>query len=229
MDQPCLPADGVPKGVVAVRGYRSERAAMRQALRTALREARIGLRTRRIATLLAAPPPAPDVAMANVAMPNMRAVDPPAPSLRPAAPPEAPGVERTASADGFGISVLTRLLQTEATPGPSPQPEPVTPMPVALAPVVETPVVEAPVVEAPVTPAPAPAAPPEHPGEIALPLARLGFGAGMSARLSQLGIHDTADLAAVDPAGLREALGEISRLVDIDSWVAHARALNTTR
>jgi predicted flap endonuclease-1-like 5' DNA nuclease len=68
-------------------------------------------------------------------------------------------------------------------------------------------------------------APPEQPREIALSLARLGFGAGMSARLNQLGIRDTADLAAVEPARLREALGEISRLVDIDAWVAHARAL----
>ena len=121
--------------------------------------------------------------------------------------------------------MLTRLLQTEAAPWP----EPVVPQPATPEAVAQAPVAQAPVAQAPVAQAPADVPPPDQPPEIALPLARLGFGAGMSARLHQLGIHDTADLAAVNPAGLREALGEISRLVDIDAWVAHARALNAAR
>ena len=68
-----------------MRGYRSERAAMRQALRTALREARAGLRIRRAATLsVPAPPaptpPAPDIPVADICGAEMRAADTPAPS-----------------------------------------------------------------------------------------------------------------------------------------------------
>ena len=112
--------------------------------------------------------------------------------------------------------MLARLLQTVAPPletfpfGALPPELPSPEMPAPEMPAAEPP---------PAEPAPSPAAPPS------LPLARLGFGAGMTARLNQLGIHDTADLAATVPASLREALGEISRLVDVDAWIAHARAL----
>lgn len=59
------------------------------------------------------------------------------------------------------------------------------------------------------------------------PLAEIGFGPGMLIRLSQLGMYTTSDLANADPAELRSALGEISRLVDVDAWIRSAR--DTTR
>jgi hypothetical protein len=56
------------------------------------------------------------------------------------------------------------------------------------------------------------------------PLAEIGFGPGMLIRLSQIGVRSTRDLAQVDVAALRSALGEICRLVDVDGWVNSARA-----
>jgi hypothetical protein len=55
------------------------------------------------------------------------------------------------------------------------------------------------------------------------PLAEIGFGPGMLIRLSQLGLRTTGDLAHADAAELRAALGEISRLVDVEAWIASAR------
>jgi len=55
------------------------------------------------------------------------------------------------------------------------------------------------------------------------PLAEIGFGPGMLIRLSQLGLHTTADLAQADAVQLRSALGDISRLVDVDAWIKSAR------
>lgn len=55
------------------------------------------------------------------------------------------------------------------------------------------------------------------------PLAEIGFGPGMLIRLSQIGVHGTLDLARADAAVLRAALGEISRLVDVEAWIASAR------
>lgn len=55
------------------------------------------------------------------------------------------------------------------------------------------------------------------------PLAEIGFGPGMLIRLSQLGVQTTGDLAQADAAVLRAALGDISRLVDVEAWIASAR------
>ena len=54
-----------------------------------------------------------------------------------------------------------------------------------------------------------------------------GLGPGVSLRLARLGYRTLADLSAADPELLRRALGEISRLLDIEQWIAHARALAT--
>lgn len=56
------------------------------------------------------------------------------------------------------------------------------------------------------------------------PLAEIGLGPGMIIRLSQLGVHSRTDLANADAGKLRDALGEISRLVDVESWIKHARS-----
>lgn len=58
-----------------------------------------------------------------------------------------------------------------------------------------------------------------------LPLAAIGFGPGMLLRLGQLGLHTTADLARADAEQLRAELGGISRLVDVEGWVAQARQM----
>jgi predicted flap endonuclease-1-like 5' DNA nuclease len=55
------------------------------------------------------------------------------------------------------------------------------------------------------------------------PLAEIGFGPGMLIRLSQLGLHTTGDLAQADAGELRAALGDISRLVDVETWISNAR------
>lgn len=59
------------------------------------------------------------------------------------------------------------------------------------------------------------------------PLAEIGFGPGMIIRLSQIGLHSTNDLARCEVADLRAALGDISRLVDVETWIANARARMT--
>jgi len=58
------------------------------------------------------------------------------------------------------------------------------------------------------------------------PLARIGFGPGMVIRLSQLGLNTIADLAMVNATDLRAALGEISRLVDVEMWIESARLMS---
>jgi hypothetical protein len=55
-------------------------------------------------------------------------------------------------------------------------------------------------------------------------LAEVGFGPGMTIRLSQVGVQSIYDLAAADPGELREALGEISRIIDIDRWINIAKS-----
>ncbi len=55
------------------------------------------------------------------------------------------------------------------------------------------------------------------------PLAEIGFGPGMIIRLSQIGIRTTGDLAKAKSAELRASLGEISRIVDVEAWIASAQ------
>lgn len=55
------------------------------------------------------------------------------------------------------------------------------------------------------------------------PLAEVGFGPGMLIRLGQLGLRSAGDLAHADATTLRAALGDISRLVDVEGWIASAR------
>jgi len=82
-------------------------------------------------------------------------------------------------------------------------------------------------------PGPAPSSRPGEPAEGAArprepSLAEIGFGPGMSIRLGQLGVHDIGDLAAADAARLRVALGDISRLIDVEAWINSARQMVRT-
>jgi hypothetical protein len=54
-------------------------------------------------------------------------------------------------------------------------------------------------------------------------LSSIGFGPGMVLRFAQLGIETASDLAAADEAALRESLGDISRLVNVEVWIASAK------
>jgi hypothetical protein len=75
------------------------------------------------------------------------------------------------------------------------------------------------------SPAAAPPAADPEPAEQphSLPLSAIGFGPGMVIRFRQLGIETAADLAASDPAALRTALGDITRLINVDVWIATAQ------
>jgi hypothetical protein len=71
--------------------------------------------------------------------------------------------------------------------------------------------------------APAEPAATEPPAPFDPPLAEIGFGPGMLIRLSQLGLHTTGELAQANAAQLRAELGDISRLIDVETWIAAAR------
>lgn len=71
-------------------------------------------------------------------------------------------------------------------------------------------------------PAPAPPAKPDSP-EFDPPLAEIGFGPGMLIRMSQIGVRTTRQLATADLGELRAALGDISRLVDVEAWIGSAQ------
>jgi predicted flap endonuclease-1-like 5' DNA nuclease len=51
------------------------------------------------------------------------------------------------------------------------------------------------------------------------------LGPGLIWRLSQAGICTMADLAACDAASVRAKLGQLGRLVKVEDWIAHARAV----
>jgi hypothetical protein len=50
------------------------------------------------------------------------------------------------------------------------------------------------------------------------------LGPGMRLRLEQVGYGTDTALAAADPAALRASLGEISRLLNVEAWIAAARS-----
>jgi len=51
------------------------------------------------------------------------------------------------------------------------------------------------------------------------------LGPGMLARLRLLGYGQIADLAAADPVALRNGLGDISRLLNVEGWIAEAKRI----
>jgi predicted flap endonuclease-1-like 5' DNA nuclease len=55
------------------------------------------------------------------------------------------------------------------------------------------------------------------------------IGPGMRVRLRQLGVATDRDLAAADASALRQALGEISRLLDVEAWIEQARIRTRAR
>jgi len=51
------------------------------------------------------------------------------------------------------------------------------------------------------------------------------LGPGMLARLRLLGYGQIADLAGADPVALRHGLGDISRLLNVEGWIAEAKRI----
>jgi len=51
------------------------------------------------------------------------------------------------------------------------------------------------------------------------------LGPGMLARLRLLGYGQIADLADADPVALRHGLGDISRLLNVEGWIAEAKRI----
>ena len=51
------------------------------------------------------------------------------------------------------------------------------------------------------------------------------LGPGMLARLRLLGYGQIADLAGADPIALRHGLGDISRLLNVEGWIAEAKRI----
>jgi predicted flap endonuclease-1-like 5' DNA nuclease len=190
-----------------IASYRAERIGQRQVLRGSLRQGRVALRQGRQgrhpaaepAGEAAAPPPPPEAAApAALEVTSVFA-----------------GLVSLAVAERESEAASAEAASAEAA---NAAPERVA-LPPAEAPPAEAPPADAPPADAPPAAGDAPASLPPDP-----PLAEIGFGPGMLIRLSQLGLHTIGELARSDPAALRQALGDISRLVDVDTWINNARA-----
>lgn len=177
----------------------SSRSARRLALRDELARGRAALRSDRVATAAEA-----------TRMPRWRPSRGKAAEL-PLAAPLPPGPEAQSPLPAERASVYASLLRDAGVGNPP-----------AEAPMSEP--------DAADSPAPEPALPEPASSEAAaaptLDLSEIAeLGPGMRARLRLLGCLDIADLAQAEPGPLREALGEISRLLNVEAWIAEARRL----
>jgi predicted flap endonuclease-1-like 5' DNA nuclease len=190
------------KGQGLVAAFRAARISQRPALKTELRNSRAALRQDRLDRLGKHPPQTP----------------------APAAQSDAPPDEATAKADpapapATGPSIFATFMdRTEDVAAPAAEPPPPQ-APTAAEPVAHQADPAAPE-PAPATAAPAPA-PTQPPPRV--PLSAIGFGPGMMIRMSHLGIESIQQLAEADPVWLRGALGDVSRLINVELWIASAR------
>jgi hypothetical protein len=190
------PSETAPsKGKMMIAAYRAERLSQRPALRESLHQSHIARRLARGHGHILPEPAVADPAEA------------PPPDTAPAAAPE-PADPGSVFANLVSIAVAERQTATE--PEADVCPEDACGEPVSVA-------ADAPDdgnAAEPVDEASTPFDP---------PLAEIGFGPGMLIRLSQLGLNTTGDLAQTDADRLRAALGDISRLVDVEAWISSAR------
>jgi hypothetical protein len=177
-----------------IASYRAARLRERPALRDGLRQSLLGLRRAREERLIKQPPPAEPAGGKTTPHDGADVV---APDPAEAASIFA-GLVSLAVAERGGEMAASPSLET-----PDTQP-------------VVDPVAEA-AMEARLD------TPPDPPVAADPPLAEIGFGPGMLIRLSQLGLHTIGDLAQADASKLRAALGDISRLVDVETWINNAR------
>ncbi|NGM19573.1 hypothetical protein G3576_06080 [Roseomonas stagni] len=236
-------------GRAALEAYRAARVAQRGDLRAALRANREALRAARVAPGAAKVPEDEAVAVAEAPAPPVMAVAPAPRSVfaslveaeRGLAPPE-PVVAEEAPALEEPTAVAEEAPPADAAACETPIVEPPPEEPPAAEPIM----VEAAAAEAAMETVPdavevievTAEAPPsidlmvEPAIEIAVEAPRAvtdlsairELGPGMRHRLAQIGYHSCEDLAAADPARLSQQLGEVSRLLRPESWIAAARA-----
>ena len=194
----------VNKGLGLVAAFRAARMSQRPALQSELRSSRAALRQERLDRLGRRTP----LAALATAPPTETMADDAAAKPEPAPAPVT------------GSSMFATFLnRAEELPAPSAAAEaarasqataPAAPETVATVPLE---------VEAASPPEQPPT--PEQPPRV--PLSTIGFGPGMMIRMSHLGIETVQELAVADPAWLRTALGDISRLINVELWIASAR------
>jgi predicted flap endonuclease-1-like 5' DNA nuclease len=209
------------KGESLVASYRAQRLAQRPALQLELRAAREALRQQRAARIAKPEPPfcmAPTIQPPNV------------PDHTAATVQEHEPHEADASVFAMYVGKAVEAVSPSQPLAPpaglnEPPPQETGPAEAKHATPVPPAAEQAAPLEAGGTNSPAQTcAPMEEPTPPAsLPLSDIGFGPGMIIRLSQLGITSIADMAAADPTALRNALGDISRLVNVENWIASAR------
>jgi hypothetical protein len=198
---------GLNRGQSLVARYREERLKQRPALQTDLRNERMALRQSRLIRLAQSEPNTGTNAPAEGVSPPAGA----APARDGQSPRPGPSVFAQFvdhALDHALDHVLEQAIHTGTQTEPRDEPVPA----------------EA---QSPANP-PQPAAiqpePPPQPPATPPSLAAIGFGPGMVIRFRQLGVETAADLATADPNSLREALGDISRLINVEFWIESARS-----
>ncbi|MBX9594280.1 MAG: hypothetical protein K2X46_07960, partial [Roseomonas sp.] len=231
-------------GRAALEAYRAARVAQRDDLRAALRANREALRAARILppakkaseAAAMADAPAPPVMEAERALappepPPPTVAEAPLPVEDDTVPAEEPMVAESPIADEPSVTDPIVAAPVVAAPVVA---EPVVAEPVVDEQVVDEPVVDEPVVAQPIAVEAAidlvAVATTELVAEAAMPRAATDLsairelGPGMRHRLAQIGYRSCEDLAEADPARLAQQLGEVSRLLRPESWIAAARA-----
>ena len=211
-NNPAPPKAARSKGELLVAAFRAARILQRPALHTQRAEARTNLRAERLARLGTAPAPQATPLRQQAAA----AAAAPHPAEQPAQ-----------SASIFAGYVDHASAQPEPMPEPAPDstPEPApaaAPHPASEAAPQTLPASDPEPAPPVAMECPAPPAPPAPSAPRAL--SSIGFGPGMTIRLSQVGIETISDLAQANPAALRHALGDISQLINVDVWIASAQA-----
>jgi hypothetical protein len=190
--------------MMMIAAYRRERLRQRPILRSSLRESHEARRLEREGAARPEPP-------AAVREPTL-----PPEEIHPAAAQPLPSGSVFASFSNIAAEEMALEAAAGIDEAPAPADPPAADEPGA------TPVAAS--QEEPAAEAAAPAAPaePDTP-EFDPPLAEIGFGPGMLIRMSQIGVRTTRQLATSDVGELRAALGDISRLVDVEAWIGSAR------
>lgn len=198
------PEPPASKGMMMIAAYRRERLRQRPILRSSLRESHEARRLEREG----AARPEPPVAVREPTLPPE--------DVHPAAAQPLPSGSVFASFSNIAAEEMALEAAAGIDEAPAPADPPAADEPGA------TPVAAS--QEEPAAEAAAPAAPaePDTP-EFDPPLAEIGFGPGMLIRMSQIGVRTTRQLATSDVGELRAALGDISRLVDVEAWIGSAR------
>ena len=192
------------KGMMMIAAYRLERLRQRPILRSSLRESHEARRLEREG----AAKPEPPAAVPEPALPP-EVIHPAA--AQPLQPGSVFASYSNILAEEVALEAAAAIDEVPAPAGP-PAADDLSVAPVAAS--LDEPTAEA--------DAPATSAKPDSP-EFDPPLAEIGFGPGMLIRMSQIGVRTTRQLANSDLGELRAALGDISRLVDVEAWIGSAK------